>query len=185
MPISSTGVQIVSCIFSGDSVLSESTGLFNMIFRVSRWNISRQKHPIRLCLSNHGRLARKLFNLHLVTSTYFGKPNSSIISNMTLKYDLFLNGISLVIIAVLVKATFMHCPLQKREVNKAGFHADWHHVTVRQSEHTKYSTYHQQRTGSKWVIGNRYDKRFNWGFNNLSVVSAIECTSISGWRSGG
>ena len=52
----STGVQIVSCTLSVDSVLSESTGLFNPVLCVSQWNIFWQKNqPIRLCLSNQVR----------------------------------------------------------------------------------------------------------------------------------
>ena len=49
----STGVQIVSCTLSDDSVLSESTGLFNPVLCVSQWNLCWQKNqPMRLCLSN-------------------------------------------------------------------------------------------------------------------------------------
>ena len=44
----STGVQIVSCTLSDDSVLSESTGLFNPVLCVSQWNIFWQKNqPMR------------------------------------------------------------------------------------------------------------------------------------------
>ena len=39
----STGVQIVSCTLSSDSVLSDSTGLFNLVLCVSQWNIFWQK----------------------------------------------------------------------------------------------------------------------------------------------
>ena len=39
----STGVQIVSCRLSDDSVLSESTGLFNPVLCVSQWNLFWQK----------------------------------------------------------------------------------------------------------------------------------------------
>ena len=52
----STGVQIVSCTLSDDSVLSESTGLFNAVLCVRQWNLFWQKNqPIRLCLSNQVR----------------------------------------------------------------------------------------------------------------------------------
>ena len=55
----STGVQIVSCTLSNDSVLSESTGLFNPVLCVSQWNRFWQKNqPIRLCLSNQVRPGR-------------------------------------------------------------------------------------------------------------------------------
>ena len=58
----STGVQIVSCTLSDDSVLSESTGLFNPVLCVSKWNLFWQKNqPMRLCLSNQVRSAREWF----------------------------------------------------------------------------------------------------------------------------
>ena len=58
----STGVQIVSCTLSDDSVLSESTGLFNPVLCVSQWNLCWQKNqPIRLCLSNQVRPGREWF----------------------------------------------------------------------------------------------------------------------------
>ena len=58
----STAVQIVSCTLSDDSVLSESTGLFNPVLCVSQWNLFwQQNQPIRLCLSNQVRHGRKLF----------------------------------------------------------------------------------------------------------------------------
>ena len=58
----STGVQIVSCTLSDDSVLSESTGLFNPVLCVSQWNLFWQKNqPMRLCLSNQVRSAREWF----------------------------------------------------------------------------------------------------------------------------
>ena len=34
-----TGVQIVNCTLSDDSVLSESTGLFKLVLCVSQWYI--------------------------------------------------------------------------------------------------------------------------------------------------
>ena len=61
-PYYSTGVQVVSCALSDDSVLSESTGLFNPVFCVSQWNLFWQKNqPIRLCLSNQVRPGREWF----------------------------------------------------------------------------------------------------------------------------
>ena len=58
----STGEQIVSCTLSDDSVLSESTGLFNPVLCVSQWNLFWQKNqPMRLCLSNQVRSAREWF----------------------------------------------------------------------------------------------------------------------------
>ena len=76
---------------------------------------------------------------------------------MILKYVLFFKGICLMqkkiicIVAFLVIATLMHCLPQKVEVNKASFHGVSFRLVRcnRQSEHTKYSTYHQQRTGNK------------------------------------
>ena len=59
-PNYSTGVQIVSCTLSDDSVLSESTGLFNPVLCVSQWNLFWQK-KIRLCLSNQVRPGREWF----------------------------------------------------------------------------------------------------------------------------
>ena len=58
----STGVQIVSCTLSDDSVLSQNTGLFNPVLCVSQWNLFwQQNQPIRLCLSNQVRHGGKLF----------------------------------------------------------------------------------------------------------------------------
>ena len=58
----STGAQIVSCTLSDDSVLSESTGLFNSVLCVSQWNLFWQKNqPMRLCLSNQVRPGREWF----------------------------------------------------------------------------------------------------------------------------
>ena len=57
-----TGVQIVSCTLSDNSVLSESTGLFNPVLCVSQWNLFWQKYqPIRLCLSSQVRPGREWF----------------------------------------------------------------------------------------------------------------------------
>ena len=53
----STGVQIVSCTLSDDSVLSD-----NPVLCVSQWNLFWQKNqPIRLCLSNQVRPGRQWF----------------------------------------------------------------------------------------------------------------------------
>ena len=43
MAFFSTGVQIVSCTLSSDSVLSESTGLFNPVLSVSANEIAFDK----------------------------------------------------------------------------------------------------------------------------------------------
>ena len=57
----STGVQIVGCTLSDDSVLSESTGLINPVLCVSRWNLFWPKNqPIRPGLSNQVRPGRVL-----------------------------------------------------------------------------------------------------------------------------
>ena len=45
-----TGVQIGSCALSSDSVLSESTGLFNHISRISQWNLFWQKNNQSYCV---------------------------------------------------------------------------------------------------------------------------------------
>ena len=56
----STGVHIVSCTLSDDSVLSESTGLFNPVLCVSQWNLFWQKNqPMRVCLSNQVKPGRE------------------------------------------------------------------------------------------------------------------------------
>ena len=93
----STGVQIVSCTLSDDSVLSESTGLFNPVLCVSQWNLFWQKisqsdcvFQIRLGLEENDS------PLHLVTSTGFLK---ALLENYS-KYGIeicfiFLNDISL------------------------------------------------------------------------------------------
>ena len=58
----STGVQIVSCTLSDDSVLSESTGLFNPVLCVSQWNLFWQKNQqMRLCLSYQSWPGREWF----------------------------------------------------------------------------------------------------------------------------
>ena len=60
----STGVQIVSCTLSSDSVFSESTGLFNLVFCASQWNLYCQNNePIRLGLSTDVRSGRTSFSL--------------------------------------------------------------------------------------------------------------------------
>ena len=130
----STGVQIASCTLSSDSVPSESTGLFNSVLCFKQWKLSWQKnYPIRLCLSTHVKPGKKLFSLctwGLLQA--FWKPNFSIIQNMTLTYFKFfnyiLNSINLApkveicTIALLVKSSWMQCPLHNKKVNKPGFH---------------------------------------------------------------
>ena len=82
----------------------------------------------RLCLSTH-IAPGKIFSL----STWwlqqaFWSPFWSIITHMTLKYDLFFKWHQsdpfnvICIIAVLVKASWMHCLLHNQSVNKPGFH---------------------------------------------------------------
>ena len=44
-------------------------------------------------------------------------------------------------------------------------HANWHHSTVRQSEHTKYSTYQQQCNGSKCSL---------WGMKMTTLPKLVE-----------
>ena len=89
-----TDVQIVSSAKSGDSVLSESTGLFKLVLCISLWNLFWQKNQlIRLCLSTYVRPARKSFSL----STWwlqqaFWRPNWSIIQNMTYFFKWYQSG---------------------------------------------------------------------------------------------
>ena len=88
----STGVQIVSCTLSDDSVLSESTGLFNPVLCVSQWNLCWQKKSANEIVSFKSVLAWKRM---IPLSTWwlqqaFWRPNWIIIPNMTLKYVLFL-----------------------------------------------------------------------------------------------
>ena len=45
------------------------------------------------------------------------------------------------------------------------FHVNWHHSTVRQSEHTKYSTYKQQCIGSKCSL---------WGMKMTTLPKLVE-----------
>ena len=68
-------------------------------------------------------------------------------------------------------------------------HANWHHSTARQSEHTKYSTYQQQSNGSKCSYG---EWRWQPNQNLLNSVfipymsaSVIECRSIGSCSSSG
>ena len=92
----STGVQIVSCTLSDDSVFTESTGLFNPVLCVSQWNLSWQKNqPMRLCLSNQVRPGREWFS---PLSTWwlqqaFWRPYWIIIPNMTLKYVFLMTSV--------------------------------------------------------------------------------------------
>ena len=57
IPYYSTGVQIVSCTLSDDSVLSESTGLFNpvLLCQPIKSLLTKKNQPMRLCLSNQVR----------------------------------------------------------------------------------------------------------------------------------
>ena len=48
-------------------------------------------------------------------------------------------------------------------------HANWHHSTVRQSEHTKYSTYQQQCNGIKCSL---------WGMKMTTLPKLVECSFI-------
>ena len=74
-----TDVQIVSCIYTVRCLLTK-----------------KQQQPIRLCLSTHVSPRRKLFSPTWRLKQAFCMHNWSIIQNITLKHDLFLNGISLV-----------------------------------------------------------------------------------------
>ena len=88
----STGVQIVNCTLSSDSVLSDSTGLFNPVLSVSANEIAFDKKisqsecvfQLMLGLEEHysppplGDFSR-----------IFWRPNWNIIQIMTLKCDLF------------------------------------------------------------------------------------------------
>ena len=69
----STGVQTVSCTLSSDSVLSDSTGLFNPVLSVSANEIAFDKKLANQSVSFNWCLAWKniILPLHLVTSTGF------------------------------------------------------------------------------------------------------------------
>ena len=71
----STGVQIVSCTLSSDSVLSESTRLLNPVLSVSANEISFDKKLANQIVSFNWCYAWKnnILHLHLVTSTGFFK----------------------------------------------------------------------------------------------------------------
>ena len=68
-------------------------------------------------------------------------------------------------------------------------HANWHHSTVRQSEHTKYSTYQQQCYGSKCsLLGMKMTtlpKLVEFSFIPHMSASVIECRSIGSCSSSG
>ena len=126
----STGVQVVSCTLSDDSVLSESTGLFNPVLCVSQWNLFWQKNqPMRLCLSNQVRPGREwfpsplgdfnrlfegligeLFKVWPWNMFYFFKWHQSGPLNVNLYH------------CCAGKASWMHCPLHNQKVNKPSFH---------------------------------------------------------------
>ena len=64
-----TGVQIVICTLSDESVLSESTGLFNPVLCVSQWYIFWQKIGISDCVFQiRLRLEQNYSPLHLVVT---------------------------------------------------------------------------------------------------------------------
>ena len=87
----STGVQIVSCTLSSDSVLWESTRLFNPVLSVSANEISFDKK-----LSNNIVSFNIILPLHLLTSTGFFEGLIRVLYKV-LHFNMiyFLNGISL------------------------------------------------------------------------------------------
>ena len=115
--------------------------------------------PIIFCLWSHVKPARKflpsplvdfnrlfegligaLFKTWLLNTIYFLKRYQS---GPKIKF----------ILAVLAKATLMHCPLQKLEENKPGFHGAWCRLAPCQSQTTW--THTVQCTGNKQWIENR------------------------------
>ena len=68
-------------------------------------------------------------------------------------------------------------------------HANWHHSTVRQSEHTKYSTYQQHCSGSKCSLWGMkmttLPKLVEFSFIPYMSASVIECRSIGSCNSSG
>ena len=69
-------------------------------------------------------------------------------------------------------------------------HANWHHTTVKQSEHTKYTVLANSSVLVASVVNEEWRWQpqpnfLNWCFNPLSPVSTIECTSSSGRGSSG
>ena len=68
-------------------------------------------------------------------------------------------------------------------------HANWHHSTARQSEHTKYSTYQQQCNGCKcslWGLKiTTLPKLVEFSFIPYMSASVIECRSIGSFSISG
>ena len=131
----STGVQIVSCTLSDDSVLSESTGLFNPVLLCQPMkHLLTKKSANQIVSFKSGWAWKRMIPL----STWwlqqaFWRPNWWIYSKYYTEICfIFLNDISLApkmwicIIDVLVKASWMQCPLHNQKVNKPSFHgASW------------------------------------------------------------
>ena len=113
----------------------------------------------------------------------------------------FLNGINLApnmsiyVVALQVKASWMQCPLDNKKVKQTCMvsmvlRGNWHHSI---SEHTKYSTYQLQRLVAnvvyrKWRRQSRQNL-LNSVFTPFMSVSVIACRSIgscsgNGWCAG-
>ena len=93
-------------------------------------SFDKKNQPIRLCLSNQVRPGREWFPSPL---SDFNRLFEGLIGELFKIYYIetcfiFLNGISLAhkmqicIIAVLVKASWMQCPLYNQKVNNPSFH---------------------------------------------------------------
>ena len=196
IPSYSTGVQIVSCTLLDDSVLSESTGLFDPVLCVSRWNLFWQKNqPIRLCLSTHVRLGKKS------TSPFgdFNRPNWSIIKKLHWNMIYFSWHQSGPLNVNLYhccagKGKLMQCPIHNQKVNKPGFHGASCQLAPSYSQTSwtrkvpflpkAVSWYQASVADGEWRWQSQQNF-LNWGFNLLSAARVIDCTCSSGWGSSG
>ena len=82
--------------------------------------------------------------------------------------------------------SFVHCPYQKQKLVSMLPHRSLHHPTVRQSEHTQFSTFQQQRTSKKYLMGNDVgttpqtsEKKRFWSH----FCCVLECISNSSCKS--
>ena len=129
----------------------------------------------------------------------FWRPNWWIIQNMTLKYVLFFLMTSVwplkcEFVSLLCGLKQAECSVHftiKKLTNLVSMvpHANWHHSTVRQSEHTKYNAYQQQCNGSKCSLWGMkmttLPKLVEFSFIPCMSASVIECRSIGSCSSSG
>ena len=96
--------------------------LLNSVPCVRQSNLFWQRYPlIRLCLSIQVRPARKNILLPFGDFKLFEGLTRTLFKTWLWNMTYFWNGKLFFIIAVLVKAALVHCPLEKLEVNKDGF----------------------------------------------------------------